>query len=277
MNYLLEKLGTGRPAVAIVGCLHGDEIIGQKVINALKNSKLKKGSLALIIAHPEAGKEKKRFLFKDLNRSFPGIKGGRAECGLAYELHKILKNKDLVLDIHATNANFKNLAIITKLNKRTMEILKFIPLKKIVLIDKNIFGGKEMIAHCKLGISLDYGPNKTGKNYAEALSHIKIILRNLGLISGKLTLFKQKVLYKVMAPYMVSANFKPNKNLKEFCFIRQGQKIGKVGKKIIKAKQGFYPLFLDKGSYKRTFALIAKKEKILLDRTFKNAGRGDRN
>lgn len=264
MNYKIETIGQGKPNIAIIGCVHGDEIIGKKVINQLKKIKLKKGTLTFIIAHPKAVAKKKRFFQKDLNRSFPGRKNGMTEEKIAYELNKILKKFDLVIDVHATNSDLKSLIAITKYNKQIKNLLKITPIKRVAYAPKKVFGAKELITYSKLGVSLEYGPNKSGRNYKRALNHVKIILKNLGVLKGKKTLYKEKDLYKISGIYRVPNNFQQNNKLKDYQLIKKGQLIGKINKKAIYSDKNFHPLFLGKGRYQETLALMAKKEKIKL-------------
>ncbi|MDO8571804.1 MAG: succinylglutamate desuccinylase/aspartoacylase family protein [bacterium] len=261
---IFTKNGAGEPAVAIVGCLHGDEIIGKKVIQALQNINLKSGSITFILAHPEAIKRKKRFINKDLNRSFPGKRNGVVEERIAFDLTSHLKKLDLVIDIHATNSDFRDLAIVVAFGKKEKELLKLVPIAKIALIKKSVFGGNEMISYCKLGVSLEYGPDKTGKNAPLAVRHVKTILRNLGMLTGKSTHFYKKELYTVSRSYTVPKIFLPNNKLKNFIAIKRGQVIGKVKNKIILSNKTFYPIFLGKGRYKKTLALVSKKKEIQL-------------
>lgn len=260
------KLGNGRPRIAVVGCQHGDEPIGLKVIKQLKNIKLKKGTLSLIIANPGAVARRKRFLVKDLNRSFPGKKNGKGEEKIAYYLNNHLKQFDLVIDVHGTNAAHNTFVIINYLNKQMKKLLTFVPIKQIALIRKNIFGGTEINNYTKLGVLLEYGPTKSGKNYRLAVRHIKNILRHFGCLDGKPTLFKAKELFKVQGAYRVPVGFKANARFKDFVLIKKGDVIGRVGKEIIRANSDFYPLFAGNGMYpenKGSSFLTAKKENVI--------------
>jgi succinylglutamate desuccinylase len=265
MSEMIHKqIGSGYPSIAIVGCLHGDEIIGKKVITALSNIKLNKGSITFFIAHTEALKRKKRFITEDLNRVFPGKANGNLEEKIAFALTAELKKFDVVIDIHATNSDFKELAIIVKFGQREKELLKQIPISKVALIPKEVFGGKEMINFCKRGVSLEYGPDKTGNNAPRAIRHVKAILRSLGMYGAKSTITRKKELYEVKGSYSVSKNFIPNSKLKNFKKIKPGEFIGKIKNKKIFSEKTFIPLFLGKGRYKKTLALISEKKIINL-------------
>lgn len=264
MKINIEKIGNSNPKIAIIGCVHGDEIIGKKVINELKKINLKNGSLYFIIANQEALNRKKRYIKKDLNRSFPGKINGIVEEKIAYKIKKELKRFDVVIDIHATNSNFDSLVVVTKFNTEIKKILKFTPIDKIALIRKKVFGGNDLISYAKLGVSLEYGPDKSGKNYKKCLKDIKIVLKNLGLISGKKIVFKQKTLYTVKGKYKVSNQFKQNNCLKDFKLIKKGDIMGKDNLKEVISTKNFYPIFLGKGKYKNILSLMADEKKIEL-------------
>lgn len=252
--------------IAIVGCLHGDEVIGKKVIDELKKIKLKNGSLNFFIGNPPAVKKCIRWIDKDLNRSFPGTKDAKHEEGIAYKLNKVLKPYDLVIDIHATSSSFDKLAIVTKWDQKTKELLRLVPIEKVAFIDKKVFGGKEMITHTKMGLAIEFGPNKSGKNYKKALKALKTLLINLEFIGGKKEFFGKKNVFIVSGIYEIGTKFKQNPKLKDFEQIKKGQLIGWEGKKELVSKKDFYPLFLGKGRYKENsaLALMASKKELTL-------------
>jgi len=264
MKLNIVKIGSGHPKIAIVGCTHGDENIGKKVIREIKKIKILQGTLGLVIANEPALKKKKRELKTDLNRSFPGKKGARFEAGLAYRLHQELKKYDLVIDIHATNSKFDKLAIVTRLDPQIKKILSLAPLKKVMLARRSVFGGKEMITHAKSGLAIEYGPNKSGKNYHKALADMLALLANLGVIAGAKKKFIAKELYDASGVYKVPEGFRQNKDLRDFHKIRKGQIIGTIRRQSVRSKKDFYPLFLGKGAYKGTLAIAAKKRIIKL-------------
>lgn len=264
MKLNISKIGQNKPEIVVVGCLHGDEIIGKKVINDLRRLTLLRGSLKFVIANELALSKKKRMIQKDLNRSFPGKKKGLYEERLAYYLKKELKSADYVIDIHATNANFDKLVIVTDWEKPTKDFLRMIPSKKVALIKKNVFGGGEMIREVKRGVAIEYGPDKDGKNYKKALRDVLIILANLKMVKSTGRIYRNKDLYVVYDSYKVPPTFKQNKRLKDFQLIKKGSSVGKVGNKNLISENSFYPLFLGRGKYKGNLAIMADKKKIVI-------------
>jgi succinylglutamate desuccinylase len=267
MEYFTHQIiGSNKPHLAIIACTHGDEIIGKKIFDQLVNIKIAKGSLHLVVANTLAVNKKKRFIKKDLNRSFPGKKNGVLEEKIAYQLTPILKKMDYVIDVHATNSDFKKLIITVHKNKKINEILKVLATKKIAHMQSPALGKKSLISVCKNSFCLEYGPNKTGKNYKVALKDIKLILKKLDIIkkTKPLRKYNKKELFIVQDSYSVTKNFIQNPKLKDFHLIKKYELIGKVKNKKIYSTKKFYPIFLGKGRYLKTLALVAQKKLIKL-------------
>jgi succinylglutamate desuccinylase len=250
-------------SIALVACVHGDEIVGKKILKELKKKYVFQKRIGFFIAHPIAVAQKKRFIKQDLNRSFPGNIKGVMEEKIAHKLKNELDNFDVLIDIHATNSNIDSLVIVTNLSNSIKKILKFIPIKKIALVPKKVFGGKEMIRHHKLAVSLEYGPDKSGKNFSKIFNDVIVILKNLGAIWGIRKSFSKKEIYRVSGTYKVDNDVSSINTLKDFKFIKKGQIIGyKKNNEPIKSKIGFYPLFIGKGRYPKTIALTSLKNRL---------------
>lgn len=264
MNYYEHKIGKGTPKLAVVGAIHGDEALGPQVIELLRGVTLHRGSLSLIIAHPEALSKKVRFIHYDLNRSFPGKVNGLAERGLAYQLRQKLRNFNFVIDLHATGASISSLAIVTLLNTQTKSLLRHIPVNCVALVDKKVFGGHELASHVQNCISLEYGPYKDGRNTTRVFRDVSTILANFGIVKRPKRIFSEKQVYIVTEQFRVSKTFVPRSSLKEFKLIRRGEIVGVNGKHSVKADFDFYPLFLGRGKYDNALCLVARQKKTIL-------------
>ena len=73
---VVNKIGSGKPYVAVVFCQHGDEPLGKEVAEKLWSLNLKRGTLFTVFANPLAFEKEARFVDSDLNRSFPGNPNG---------------------------------------------------------------------------------------------------------------------------------------------------------------------------------------------------------
>ena len=117
INSIINKIGSGRPIVCVVGCVHGDEPVGQRVINRLHQENIIKGTLITVVANQKALIKKKLCLETNLNRCFPGKENGCLEEKTAAQLMPILKKSDLIIDIHSTKSNTTDVVIIKKYNR----------------------------------------------------------------------------------------------------------------------------------------------------------------
>jgi len=77
---------------------------------------------------------------------------------------------------------------------------------KVALMGSKIASGKSLIDYSRLGLSIEYGFGKTGKNYPLVLKDIKTVLVNLEMLPGRKRIFTNKVLYKVFDIYKVKKN-----------------------------------------------------------------------
>lgn len=255
-----------KPSVALIACTHGDEVAGIRVFKELKKNNVLRNEVGFFVAHPQALRQRKRFVTTDLNRSFPGSRLGTLEERIAYKLRKKLQPFDIVLDIHTTNSGIDRLAIITSLSPAVKNILKFLPIEKVAIVPRRVFGGKELIRYHGAGVSLEYGPNKSGKNYRKIVSDINVLFRNLGILSKhQRRFFLHKELYRVRGIYRLQDGVRPERKLRDFLLIKKGQAVGHTHDGVaIRSIHSFYPLFLGKGRYPKTLALISSKEKLLL-------------
>lgn len=89
--------------VYVNACTHGNERVGARILEALRDIPIKQGTLILNIANKEAFLSGKRFIDQDLNRVFPGKPDGNTEERLAYELAPLVQTADIVLDIHSAS------------------------------------------------------------------------------------------------------------------------------------------------------------------------------
>jgi len=69
---VIEK-GEGRPEIAVVACMHGDEVCGKKAVDRFLGNDFEiQRPVKLIVANEEAMENEERSVNTDLNRCFPG-------------------------------------------------------------------------------------------------------------------------------------------------------------------------------------------------------------
>ena len=92
----------------IIGCLHGNEIVGAEVARRLYERQDTVGSRILtVLGNPEAFRRNVRYIDEDLNRKFSDpVTGDTLEAGRAREMEKLFRHiaasgrRPLVIDLH---------------------------------------------------------------------------------------------------------------------------------------------------------------------------------
>lgn len=95
------QIGKGKPAVAVLCGIHGDEKTPFLIAEQLTKIKPDKGSVHIFLGvNQQAIQLGKRFVDTDLNRVFPGKSDGNLEERIAHKLVKLLEDMDAVIDLH---------------------------------------------------------------------------------------------------------------------------------------------------------------------------------
>lgn len=254
-----KKTKQKKPTIVIVGCLHGNELVGHKIIEELKKLKITKGRLKTILGNPKAVMANKRFIDQDLNRSFPGNKNSKLlEEKLAAKILKIISPNDYVIDVHSTTSDTKNVIIIKKRNAIINKMISVIKPGKVVLMPKN-YGAGSLINFCS-GISIEYGKDKNEDTFTKSLNDIKKLMLNFGMIEyNSSKIINETEFYKIFDTEIKPKGFKLNKLIHNFRIVSKGSIIGRVGNKPIRAKETFYPVLFGEKAYKDIIGFKAKK------------------
>lgn len=266
MDYDEHTQGNGGKNILVIGCVHGDELIGRKVINELRNLTISRGTLVTVIANMRAIKAKKRFIAQDLNRSFPGTPHGNYEKRLAFSLLPLLKKADIVLDIHSTTTDTTSAIILTRVNQPIKQLLSIFNPKRVVVMGKKV-GKTALIGYCNAGISFEYGKDKSKKAYKETLADAIKILEGYGMIgrkkNGVSKIAHETEYFQVLGTLVRPANLKLEKTIKNFSFVRKGEIVARNGAHMQKAPRNFYPLLFGPKSYKEIWGFMAKKVRTI--------------
>lgn len=261
MNYNKHTQGSGGKNILVIGCVHGDELIGKKVITDLRKLSISHSTLITVIANTRAIKKGKRFIDQDLNRAFPGNPKGNYEEQLAYSLFPLIKSADIVLDIHSTTTNTASAIILTKINRSIKQLLNAFYPKRVVVMEKKT-GNAALTRHCKTGISFEYGKDKSEKAYKETLTDIKKILEGYGMIERRKKRahnVRQKIEYfQILGTLNRQTGFHLEKTIKNFSLVRRGKIVARHGERIQKAPQDFYPVLFGERAYKEIWGFMAK-------------------
>lgn len=264
MNYDKHTQGIGGKNILVIGCVHGDELIGIKVIKELRKVTISRGTLVTVIANTRAIESGKRFVDQDLNRSFPGKPNGNHEERLAHALLPLIEKADIVLDIHSTTTDTTSAVILTKVNQSIKKLISIFGPKRAVVMEKKV-GKTALTGYCKAGISFEYGKDRSKKAYEETLADIIKILEGYGMIEEKKKsasrIAHKTEYFQVLGTIIRPVDFKLEKTIKNFSLVRRGEIIARHGTHLQKAPRNFYPLLFGEKAYKEIWGFMSKKMK----------------
>jgi predicted deacylase len=130
----LIECGSGRPRVAVVGGIHGDEPAGEAIVETLIDTvEVDTGTVQLIVANEPALDAGKRYLQADLNRQFPGNEhSDEHECALAARLYAVLEGADATLALHTSRSAPPPFAIYSELTESVRRTVTGLPVEYVV-------------------------------------------------------------------------------------------------------------------------------------------------
>ena len=243
------------PVVYVNACTHGNERVGARVLEALRDISIKQGTLILNIAHKEAFVSGKRFIDQDLNRVFPGKPDGNTEERLAYELAPLVQAADIVLDIHSTESGLHESLIVTKIDDSTRSVIDFVGPKRVLVM--SISNKHSLISSAKVGIAFEYGRDRSETTYRETIRGIIRILIGLGMTEGRLRRKKRSgEYYRISRALEKPEGFSVGKDIENFKLVRKGQVVAGNGSQWLRAPQDFYPILFGRNTYTDIFGFM---------------------
>lgn len=138
--------------ILIIGATHGNELLGVKLYQRLlyRRSPLLE-NIDFIVGNPRAFAQRKRYIERDLNRSYQG-ETNEYEVQRAQVIHRYIDvtKPDIVLDMHTTTCNQPSCIIVSNLEgtmkKRMLRashltnVLQVQPMGDILALGNNILG-----------------------------------------------------------------------------------------------------------------------------------------
>ena len=200
MQIIIKKISSKKtgPSVAVIGGVHGNEIVGVKIIRKLMDELvIQKGSVFLVIANPKAISLNKRFIDNDLNRSCnEKIVGVSNENLIAKEIIDLIKKVDIVIDLHSFRNKISKPFTICDINE--LELAQSILGIDTISIgwDKIHKGSTDGFARSigKKAICFELGSNHLSEKYEQfGIDIVKQCLSYFSLIQYKTT---QKIIPK---------------------------------------------------------------------------------
>lgn len=229
------------PCILVLTGVHGNEPCGVFALKQLETIQLNKGKIIFVVANKKALSKNKRFIDKDLNRSFEEIDETN-EGKIVSELQPLLDSADFLLDIHSSNTN--DPYIICR--EKYLEIAAVLPAEKVVVGLEQFHKGSsdEYIAkQNKPGICIECGSHTDPLSVDVAKKAISNILQSYGMVSGSNEMRQQKV-FKATSIYQSKKSFRPRKKFQDFELLEKNSLIGTDDREKIVADKSSIILFV---------------------------------
>ena len=171
---------TKNPALAIVGCQHGDELLGQQVIDRYRQNLEPYPGLQLVLANEEALALGQRGVDGDLNRSYPGDPNGNHEERLAAKIMKTVADAEFVLDLHTTKSEVDVFPIIVRYDDKVRRLLNATDYTQVAYMDLPHGGRNSGLANFSgAGLALEFYDKYVNKKFDEVYAGIDTIVRRI--------------------------------------------------------------------------------------------------
>jgi len=239
---------------------HGNERIGKRVVKELEKNSLDK-KLIIQVANEKAFKLGKRFIDQDLNRSFPGKKNGNYEQRIAYKILPKIKSADVVVDIHSTTSESKDALIVTKLNEETLNCIKAIQPKNVLIMKST--ENNALISMAKIGLAFEYGKDDDKITIRKTTMGIKRLLNYLKIIDYKFHSKNKKInFFEIIDTVPRPKGYKLIKKVKNYKIIKRNNNYAINKNKKLIAEDDFYPILFGEKNYKDIFGFKGKKYSV---------------
>ena len=240
---IIERSKKPGPTILITGGIHGDEVNGVEIVRQIISkgiNKPKKGSIICIPVINVFGFIHMDREFpdgRDLNRVFPGIKGGSLASRVAFKLvSEIIPHADFIMDFHTGGAGRFNAAQIRIIkNENSLKEMAKVFAPPFVLYSKNIDKSFRKTCH-KLGIPIllfeggkSFNIDNTITNIA--LNGTKRVLNYFDMLAPKFKIPapKGKPIFIIQSKWIrakYSGMFKPSAKLNSK--VSKGDILGKI-------------------------------------------------
>jgi len=266
----VEQLGEGRPELAVVGGIHGDEPSGVDAVERLiEASPPVEKSVLLVIANERAIEAGERYLDADLNRSFPGDPDSDAhEERLAHELSERLAGTT-ALAMHATQSHPEPFLVADRVDDLVERLGRTLPVNAVVDTGEFIQGrlfrsvrtvevesglqGSQSASDAAIGIAIAFleEMGALAEGTADDLRERYGVASSSASESVPVFRLTRSVPKTGTGDHLVSAN--------NFELVDAGDRFASADGTPMVADESFYPVLLSADGYDEIFGYAAQK------------------
>lgn len=247
----VEQLGDGRPEIAIIAGIHGDEPCGVEAVKDFLNTNPQVDKpVKFIIANEVALEEQDRYIDADLNRLFAenvSLKPDSLhEHNLAERIKEEVKDYKYIISFHSTQSSEEPFALYNSLTANIKTVLKNLSLTKAISTPASSLTELENV------IDIECGHQNTLTAEENAKYLLTEFLRVTKVINSPET---HTIETDVMLYQMDGVIDKENKTaydvfVENFSLTQNGEPIAKhPNGNVIKAQEPFYPYLVSSEGY----------------------------
>lgn len=259
----IEQLGDGRPEVAIVAGIHGDEPCGPRAVERLLTEHPDvERAVKVIVANERALERGVRYINEDLNRVFPGDPDAETyEKRLAHELVTELRDCT-VLSLHSTQSYAQPFALVDKVNAVARSICPYLPVSELVETDR--FTRGKLISHPH---TLEVECGLQGSD--EAIEHAYDLIRGFLAGTGALPLPEgenpvnpgerdQVDVFRMDQPVRKNGGSEFDVLVENFRRVDEGETFATADGEALVAEEPFVPVLMSAYGYEDIFGFTAE-------------------
>lgn len=253
----VAQLGAGRPDVAVVGAIHGDEPSGAAAIERLlADDPTVKKPVKLIVANEEALELDVRYVDTDLNRSFDDrVPADAHERKLADRLAEELRGTT-VLSIHTTQSYPYPFAISSGVKEHVRE---FVPKLSVrALVDTGSPNeGRVFEADANI-IEVEAGLQKSEAAAENAYRLLREFLTATGVLPGETTA-NEVPLFRIQSPIEKPEAAAYEVFAENFAMVAADEPFASADGVHISEPESFFPILLSANGYADIFGYRGEK------------------
>jgi predicted deacylase len=253
----VAQLGEGRPEIAIVGSIHGDEPCGARAIERLliENPVLER-PVKLVIANERALELGVRYVDADLNRAFDD--GGNPrdhEYGLARRLAEELAGCT-VLSIHSTQSHPEPFGIVNADANGAGEIVWRLPIEALVEVSEN--EGRPFAIEAASLMEVETGYQQSPEASANAYRAARAFLRATGALPGNREP-RDVPTFSLGDPIEKPAATRYEVFAENFARVEAGEVFAAADDREFRADAPFYPVLFSANGYRDIFGYTGQR------------------
>jgi len=254
----VETLGDGRPEIAVVGGIHGDEPAGVEAVEQLMDRRPEVAKpVKLVIANEEAIERGDRYVEADLNRSFPGRADGRShEVRLAHELGEEIRDC-VTLALHTTQSYGGLFALVDEIRDLAREVCPRLSVDAVV---ETGHAEGRIFEVAPDTVEVECGYQGSERAVENARQVVREFLAATGALPGEATPTRTDLpVFRLGDPVPKDAAEEYEVFVDNFEEVLAGERIAAADGEAVVAEEDFHPVLLSAYGYEDVFGYTAER------------------